>query len=218
MPSSGTLVASQFDMERSSLLSPVIQQGAMWLSRVFHPFIISVSVLFIAQLFQGYAWFGAAAWTALCFMVVIVPVLLFILLRVRSGRYQDADVSVREDRYLLYALAGGCFILLVALLAFLQAPTIVQQTLQAALFAVAVGALFNRYVNKLSLHTLTVAGCAAVFLFVRPSAGITLGLVSLLVGWSRVYLTRHTLAEVIWGWVVGVLCVAIWFLTRPFAV
>ena len=204
-------------MERSSPPSPIIHQSAVWLSRVFHPFIISVGMLFVAQLFQGYAWFGAAAWTALCFMVVIAPVLLFILLRVRSGRYRDADVSVREDRSLLYGLAGGCFILLVALLASLRAPDIVQRTLQAALFAIAVGALFNRYVNKLSLHTLTVAGCAAVLIFVRPSAGTVLGLASLLVGWSRVYLTRHTLAEVFWGWIVGVLCVSIWFLVRPFA-
>ena len=204
-------------MERSSPLLPIIQQGAVWLSRVFHPFVISVGVLFVAQLFQGYTWLSAAAWTALCFMVVIAPVLLFILLRVRSGRYQDADVSIREDRYLLYGLAGGCFILLVALLALLQAPAIVQQTLQAALFAVAVGAILNRFVNKLSLHTLTVAGCAAVLLFVRPSAGIVLGLISLLVGWSRLYLSRHTLAEVVGGWFVGVLCVAIWFLARPLA-
>ena len=204
-------------MKDSNLSTPLIQQSAVWLSRVFHPFVISVGVLFVAQLFQGYTWLSAAAWTALCFLVVIAPVLLFILLRVRSGRYQDADVSIREDRYLLYGLAGGCFILLVALLALLQAPAIVQQTLQAALFAIAVGAILNRFVNKLSLHTLTVAGCAAVLLFVRPSAGIVLGLISLLVGWSRLYLSRHTLAEVIGGWFVGVLCVAIWFLARPLA-
>ena len=204
-------------MECQNTLSSLSYRGAVWLSRVFHPFIVSVIVLFAVQRLAGYSLLVAAAWTALCFAGVIAPVLLFIVLRVRSGRYQDADVSIREDRYTLYIVAGCCFVLLVALLAILQAPAIVQGTLQAALFAIAVGALFNRLINKLSLHVPTVAGCATVLTLVRPSAGLALGFVALLVGWSRLYLSRHTLPEVVWGGLVGVLCVLTWFLARPLA-
>jgi membrane-associated phospholipid phosphatase len=148
----------------------------------------------------------------LSFAIVILPSLIFILARVRSGRYQDVDVSIRKDRYTLYALGGGCLVLTIVLLALLQAPAIAQRTLQAGFLSVFVGSVFNRFVNKLSLHVLTVAGCAVVLYFVSPLAGIVLGLTSVLVAWSRVYLTRHTLPEAVWGWVVGIACTLIWLL------
>ena len=184
---------------------------ATWLSRVFHPFIVSVLVLFFVQLLSGYAAAEAALWTMLSFVVVILPSLVFILIRVRLGRYEGIDVSVRKDRYLLYGLAGFCFVLLITLLALLHAPAIVQTTLQAALFAFAVSALINHFVNKLSLHSLTMAGCSTVLLFVSPLLGVVLSVATLFVGWARLHLTRHTLTEVLGGWVVGAGCVAIWF-------
>ena len=184
---------------------------AAWLSRAFHPFVVSVFVLFLAQLLSGHAAVGAALWTLLAFAVVILPSLLFILFRVRQGRYEDTDVSVREDRHLLYGLAGLCFALLVVLLALLQAPAIAQRTLQAALLAFAVSALVNRFVNKLSLHSLAMTVCSMVLLFVSPLVGVAFGIITLFVGWARLHLTRHTLAEVLGGWVIGAGCVGVWF-------
>ena len=185
---------------------------ATWLSRAFHPFIVSIVVLFLVQLLIGYSASESVLWTLLCFSVVILPTLVFILIRVRLGRYEDVDVSIREDRYLLYGLAGLCFVLLIILLALLGAPAIVQTTLQAALLSFIVSALFNRFVNKLSLHALTMAGCSMVLLFVSPFVGVVLAVVTLLVGWARLHLTRHTLAEVLGGWVVGAGCVGTWLL------
>ena len=185
---------------------------AAWLSRVSHPFVVSVLVLFSAQLLTGRAAAEAVLWTLLSFVIVILPSLVFILFRVWLGRYEDIDVSVREDRYLLCGLAGFCFVLLIALLALLQAPAVVQKTLQAALLAFAVSALFNRFVNKLSLHSLTMAGCSTVLLFVSPLLGVVLSVATLFVGWARLHLTRHTLAEVLGGWIVGAGCVGAWLL------
>jgi membrane-associated phospholipid phosphatase len=184
----------------------------MWLSRVFHPFIVSVVTLWLATILSGYGWLESTLWTLLSFAIVILPSLVFIVMRVKSGRYQDIDVSIRKDRYVLYALGGSCLVLMIVLLIFLRAPAIAQRTLQAGFFSVLVGSVFNRLVNKLSLHVLTVTGCAVVLYFVLPLAGIVLGFISLLVAWSRVYLTRHTIPEVIWGWIVGVVCTIVWFL------
>ena len=185
---------------------------ATLLSRAFHPFIVSVFVLFLAQLLTNYSAVEAALWTLLSFTIVVLPSLVFILVRVRQGRYKDIDVSVREDRYLLYGLAGLCFILLIVLLALLQAPAIVQRTLQAALLAFAVSALVNRFVNKLSLHSLAMAGCSTVLLFVSPLVSVAFSIITLFVGWARLHLTRHTLAEVLGGWVIGAGCVGTWLL------
>jgi membrane-associated phospholipid phosphatase len=189
-----------------------LAQGAVWLSRVFHPFIVSVATLWLAMILSGYGWLESTLWTLLSFSIVILPSLIFILTRVRSGRYQDIDVSIRKDRYVLYILGGSCLVLMIVLLIFLQAPAIAQRTIQAGFLSVLVGSIFNRLVNKLSLHVLTVAGCTVVLYFVSPLAGIPLGLISLVVAWYRVYLTRHTIPEVVWGWVVGVICTIVWLL------
>lgn len=189
-----------------------MKQGAVWLSRAFHPFIVSVVTLWLAMILGGHWWLESTLWTLLSFAIVILPSLIFILARVRSGRYQDIDVSIRKDRYTLYAPGGSCLVLTIVLLAFLQTPAIAQRTLQAGFLSVLVGSVFNRFVNKLGLHVLTVAGCAVVLYFVSPLAGIVLGLASLLVAWSRTHLTRHTVPEVIWGWVVGVGCTLFWLL------
>jgi membrane-associated phospholipid phosphatase len=191
----------------------------MLLSRAFHPFIVSVVTLWLAMILSGYGWLESTLWTLLSFAIVILPSLIFILMRVKSGRYQDVDVSIRKDRYTLYSLGGSCLTLTIVLLAFFQTPAIAQKTLQAGFLSILVGSVFNRFVNKLSLHVLTVAGCAVVLYFVSPFAGIVLGLISLLVAWSRVHLTRHTAPEVIWGWVVGLTCTIIWFfISRQFYV
>lgn len=197
-------------MAKPNLEHGVIHFGAVWLSLLFHPFVISVLVLFLVQLLSGYPVVVALGWTALSFAIVILPLLTFLLIRVRAGRYQDMDVSIREDRHLLYGFSGISFILLIALLALLQAPLIVQRSLQAALLAVALGAVINRLATKLSLHALAMAGSSSILFSVSPLAGLILGVISLLVGWSRIYLRRHTLLEVVLGWLVGILAVATW--------
>lgn len=195
-----------------SVRDATLRWWAIQLSRAFHPFIVSVVTLWLAQLLSGYGWLESLLWTLFSFSIVILPALVFILVQVKRGRYQDIDVSIRNDRYVLYLLGGSCLILMVILLIVFQAPAVAQRTLQAGLLSIVVGSVFNRFVNKLSLHVLTVAGCAVVLFLVSPIAGVTLALMSILVAWSRVYLQRHTIPEVIWGWVVGVLCTMFWLL------
>ena len=185
---------------------------AVWISRLFHPFISSTLALLSAQLFSGVQLQLALAWTGLTIAVLILPVLTFVLFKVKTGRYDDIDVSVREDRYVLYTLAGVCFILLIALLSFLNAPGIVQNTLRAALFAFTIAAVLNRFVGKVSLHMLALGGCAAVFFFVSVPIGVFVALLGLPVAWSRLYLKRHTMLETVLGWSIGFVGFSIWLL------
>lgn len=185
---------------------------AAWLSRLFHPFVISPLVLFGAQASAGASLFSAATWTALAFALVIVPVLVYVLLGVYRGRYQDVDVSLRLDRHNLYRFAAFCFVLSTILLAAVGAPYLVLLTLASALVAVSIGSLFNRFVAKVSLHILTLAGCVAVLLFVAPFGALALACTGIPLSWARVYLGRHSLAEVFWGWAIGAGGVALMFL------
>ena len=186
---------------------------SIWLSRVFHPLIVAPLSLFVVQRLSGYTSAEATLWTALAFSVTLLPVFAFVLRRVRTGRYKDADVSTREDRHLLYLLAALSLVALVVALAFLPAPPILRLAIVAALVAIVTGAVVNWTVHKVSLHVLTLAACGALLFFLLPPLGAGLLLASGGVAWARVHLRRHTVPDVLWGFGVGVLCaVAVFWL------
>jgi membrane-associated phospholipid phosphatase len=185
---------------------------AKGLSRVFHPFIVSVVTLLLGQVLAGFSVWTATLWTIVSFAIVIAPTLIVILVKVRQGRYENVDVSVREDRFVLYVLGGSCMIFTIVLQIIFQAPVIVQKIVQAGFLSSLVGSLVNKFVNKISLHVLTMAGCTVVLFFLSPPIGSGLGILSVFVVWSRMYLARHTFVEVFWGWLVGAGCSGAWWL------
>lgn len=184
---------------------------AIWLSRVFHPFTISLVVYWAVMYLAGTPALEALLWTVTGLFVVIVPLLMVVLNNVRRGRFTDMDVSTREHRYGLYVLAIACFALLIAILNFFEAPPVAISCLYAAAATLLVGAVLNRTLTKISLHAAAMGGCAAMLFFVSPPAGALLGLIALLVGWSRIHLNRHTPGQVLLGWLVAVLCTVVVF-------
>ena len=184
---------------------------AVWLSRIFHPLFVAPLSLFAVQRLSGATSREATGWTVLACGMTLVPFLAFVFRRVRQGRYEDMDVSRREDRHVLYALAGVSLGALLATLIVLPAPPIVWWSMVTALAAMTIGAFINFLVHKVSLHVLTDTACATFLLFLWPPVGILLMLASLLVAWSRVYLNRHTVPDVVWGFAVGLLCSAVVF-------
>ncbi len=183
---------------------------AQFLSWIFHPFVISVPTLWYAAYAMTHDAAVSAQWTAFFIVMIILPAVLFIALRVRSGRYTDADVSVRQHRFSIYFFGGGCFILGLILFISFGAPRILVASLLAALVALAIGTLVTTQ-TKASAHAGVTAGCAAVLFFVSVPLGVLVSLAALAVGWARIYLHQHTPTQVILGWVIAVVSVAIVF-------
>ena len=178
---------------------------------MLHPLVVAPLALFTVQRISGATSLQASLWTLFACGTTLLPIFAFIQFRVQRGRYEDWDVSEREDRHLLYIMAGLSVAALLAALAALPAPRVVWWSIVTALSAISVGAFVNLLVHKVSLHVLTDAACATFLLFLWPSAGALLLFLSVLVAWSRVYLGRHTVPDVLWGFSVGVLCSALVF-------
>jgi hypothetical protein len=182
---------------------------AQWLSRIFHPFTISPTIFWLVLYLKGASALESLGWTVVSLLIVIAPLLAAVIYNVRRGRFTDMDVSVREHRYGLYVLAIACFAPLIAILTLSGAPRIAIGCLYAAAFAIFVGATINRALTKISLHSVTMAGCTAILFFVSPTAGLLFSPITLLVGWARIHLNRHTAGQVSLGWLVAVVCIAI---------
>lgn len=183
---------------------------AQVLSWVFHPFVISVPTLWYAAYAMTRDAVASAMWTAFFVVIVILPAIVFIALRVRSGQYRDADVSVRQHRFSIYFFGGGCFVLGLILFVILGAPRILVASLFAAIVSLALGTLVTTR-TKASAHAGVTAGCAAVLFFVSLPLSVLVSFAALTVGWARIYLHQHTPTQVVLGWAIALVSVALVF-------
>jgi len=179
---------------------------AVWTSRIFHPFVVPVPTLLVALRLLGVGWREALGWTALCVAVAIgPPTALLVAQRIRRG---DGDwyVTVREERRALYALGGACLVVLLALLAWTRAPSLLIVCLVAAIVANAIGAGLNR-ITKVSVHAGSAAGCATLLGWLAPAAAPALAAAVALVAWARLRLGHHTPAQVALGAGITAACI-----------
>lgn len=180
------------------------------ISYVFHPLLVVIPTLVIAMVRLGSTLGQAIFWTVLSIVIVNLPMALLLLWGVRSGKYTDASVSVREQRTSIYAVGGTCLVILLAVLIIGKAPVVIIACLISAVIATVLGYWVNRY-TKLSLHSAAMAGCTAVLLWTAPLIGVIMAIFAPLVGWARIRLKHHTPVQILIGWIVSMVCVFVVF-------
>ena len=179
-------------------------------SYIFHPLLIVIPTLVIAMVSLGSTLGQAIFWTVLSVAIVNLPMALLLFWGVRSGKYSDASVSIREQRTSIYAVGGTCLVILLAVLVIGKAPVVIVACLISAVIATALGYWINRY-TKLSLHSAAMAGCTAVLLWTAPLIGVIMAVFAPLVGWARIRLKHHTPVQILIGWMVSMVCVFVVF-------
>ncbi len=172
-------------------------------SSIFHPFIVVIPTMFTAILYGGTSLGRAIFWTALSIGVVVLPLVFLIYSGVKSGRYSDLSISMREQRRSLYITSSLLFILLIVILVLGKAPSILIACLTSAVLATLIGFVINARFTKLSLHSVAIAGCTSVMILTLPWIGITMALIMPLVAWARIRLRHHTLVQILIGWTVA---------------
>lgn len=183
---------------------------AQVVSYVFHPLLVVIPTLVIAMVRLGSTLGQAIFWTVLSIVIVNLPMAILLFWGVRSGKYSDASVSIREQRTSIYAVGGACLVILLAVLVIGKAPVVIIACLISAVIATALGYWINRY-TKLSLHSAAMAGCTAVLLWTAPLIGVIMAIFAPLVGWARIRLKHHTPVQILIGWMVSMICVFVVF-------
>ncbi len=191
----------------------VKNKTARWLTEAFQPPVVVTVQLLISPLVQdGFP--ATMAYGALAALFVCVLPLLLLLLLVRLGKVTDHHVSDRRQRLpvLLMALASILAGLLV--LAATGAPASVIAMVLAVVGGVVVLAAVSPF-WKISGHAAAISCSAVVAVLMLGAAWTSLLLLIPAVGWSRVVLRAHTLAQVVAGSLFGgVVMAGIWWLLR----
>lgn len=146
-------------------------------------------------------------WGLLTILFTIGLPFSFILWGVRRQRFTDHHIRLREQRPLAIAVGIGSALVGLGLLVKLGAP----QELIALVVAMATGLIIALLITlfwKMSIHVASVAGAIVILVLVFGPGFLILAPVVALVGWARVELRDHTLAQVTAGAAIGAIVAA----------
>jgi hypothetical protein len=183
---------------------------ARWVSWIGHPLVfisLSIAVIIILRLANR----AGLALLLTLLVTLILPMAVLLFWGARTGRWSDADVSIRAERVRFYPRAMPISAIAVIALWLLRAPAMALRGAAVTLFLLLVAALVNLRI-KLSLHALFAFYSAIILFVVHPFAGSIAFVLAFLVFWSRLYLGRHDLLETLAGASLGLLggLVTVW--------
>ena len=176
-------------------------QFARAVSWMGHPLVfvtVSVGIVVVSRLARR----DALSILPVLFVSVILPMALLLFGGVRSGRWSDADVSERTERKRFYPAAIPLLGIGIVALWSLRASNFV---LRGALvtFAFFILAAILNFRIKLSLHALFAFYCSVILFRIHPLFGGVACALAITLFWSRLYLQRHDLAEMLTGTLLG---------------
>ena len=192
--------------------------AARIMSMVFTPFylpIIGLTVLFVFSYLSMFSWNYKIQVLLLTYLfTILLPTLLIHLYRRYQG-WSLIELGYRERRMVPYVISILCYFLCIYLMDMMHIPHFMGTILSAALFIQVACALINVW-WKISTHTAAIGGVAgglfvfAEFFGFNPVWWLSLTfIVAGILGTSRMILRQHSLAQVITGFFVGIVCAII---------
>ena len=172
------------------------------ISRWIDPRYLVGPVVLVAALRGTASLVEAAGLTLLTLAIAVLPLLAFITLQTKRGAFADDHVPEQHLRNQAYLVGNACLLVCLLILVLWRAPRSLVTLLLAMLTSNVIAAGLNlRW--KVSVHTGSVAGAAVSLLAMVGPLALPLLVLIPLVGWTRVALRRHTLAQVIAGGMIG---------------
>lgn len=179
-----------------------LSTAAKTVTDVLSPLHLVVGVLLLVGAVSARSRFLGVGWGLLAAVFIGGLPYIFLLHGVRRGKYTDRHVRVRQQRTGPLLFASACVVTGLALLRWLGAP----RQLLALVVAMLVGLAVTLAITlawKVSVHTAVAAGTVVILTLVFGPVLLATWPAVALVGWSRVHLRDHTLAQVVAGAVMG---------------
>jgi membrane-associated phospholipid phosphatase len=182
--------------------------GSLALARVVTELLSPVPLVSALELLLGWTGdqgrpagllFGLAA-----VLIIIVPPYTFVLYGVRRGRFTDHHVGDRRQRLVPILLGMATSVVGIVVLALAGAPRL----LVAGAATIGIGLLAGAVVSpfwKMSGHTTAAAAVLVICAEVGHGWPLLAAPLVVVVGWARVRLNDHTVAQVAAGAAVGAL-------------
>ncbi|MGN7864220.1 phosphatase PAP2 family protein [Chryseobacterium sp. 22458] len=175
--------------------SPLLLRISKVISDFFNP-LTSLIIFFIYMSVREYSLKESLLYFVPVLLMIIVPVVIWLIWNVKTGRYTNMDVSNRVQRKTLYIFIAAC---VVTYLIFNYVRNgyidLVMLFILILLFTLQISNFFI----KSSMHTAFNIFVAALFFTLDWKMGLIWLGIAILVGITRVILKRHTVKEVFMG-------------------
>jgi membrane-associated phospholipid phosphatase len=173
----------------------IIHKASKIISDFFNP-LVSLFIFFVFMSIMRYSLRESVLYFLPILLMVILPVIIWLVWNVKTGRYTNMDVSNRIQRKTLYIFIAVCVVAYLTFNYFKNGYIdFVMLFILILLFALQI----SNYFIKSSMHTAFNVFVAALFFALHLKVGfIWLG-IAVLVGVTRVILKRHTPQEVLMG-------------------
>jgi membrane-associated phospholipid phosphatase len=148
------------------------------------------------------------AWGLLAALFAAVLPTLFISYGVRRGQWSDRNVGARRPRLVVLAFITASVATGLILLLLLGAPRLLTGYLAFMLASVALLAAIST-VWKISIHCAVASGSVTILALLYGPPVLAAYVLVALLGWSRVVLEDHTVAQVVVGSVLGAAAAAL---------
>ena len=190
--------------------SPVVLKISKFISDFFNP-MNSLVIYFIIFSIRNFTLLEAAQNFLPIFLITIVPISSWIIYNVRKKKYTNLDVSDRKQRKSLYFFIEGVMIVYLFFV-YLKYERIDMDLLFLLILLIVMQV--SNYFIKSSMHTAINIFIAALFFALNTLYGLVWLIISIVVGYSRIVLKRHTLAEVLSGGFIALLISFIYLYTH----
>ena len=188
------------------------RQIAKLTSYVFNPFLLSLVVIPLLSFESTSTTLDALKWSLILIAVSILPVFSVMLYLARRGRLDSIFTSVRRQRTKVYLLAVAYAVFGGVIITCLGAPLVLRATFVAGLSAVIVFMFINLW-WKISLHIAFAAASVAMLIILYGPLGAISAVILPLVGWARIELGKHSVAQLASGAILaGVIVVVVFYL------
>lgn len=134
------------------------------------------------------------------FFACILPTISIIIFFKKKDIHRD--LLKKEDRKIPLIIAIISYFLGTIALFIMQAPAISMALMFCYFSNTIIVMAITRY-WKISIHSMGISGPTTGLIFAFGPIGAILGLLGPLVMWSRIYLNRHTLSQVLAGFIFG---------------
>lgn len=181
------------------------RKAAELISNLTHAPLLSIpAFLSINYYFLNFEDFLLISFTSI-FFSALLPILTMVLWSKKQN--VDIDIPARENRNIPLVIVILIYFLGFLALIALNAPLITSALMFCYFSNTSIVYFINKY-WKISIHSMGVAGPTTALIFAFGPVGFNLGLILPLVMWSRVYLKKHTITQVIAGAMLGFLLTA----------
>jgi len=165
------------------------------ISDFFNP-LVSLFIFYIYMSVREYSFKDSLFYFVPILLMTIIPVIIWLIWNVKTGRYTNMDVSDRVQRKTLYLFVAGC---LMSYLIFHYIRNGYIDLVMLFILILLITMQISNFFIKSSMHTSFNIFVAALFFTLDWKMGLIWLGIATLVGITRVILKRHTVKEVFMG-------------------